>query len=69
MVLQEKGDRTWIKIGESSDRRGDFPVPWDTAKLENRKYEVLGVMHIWAGKGDHEVAVARQNIVEVTVEN
>ena len=66
---RKKGTEACIKIGESSDRRGDFPIAWDTIKLENGAYEVLGLMHVWAGKGDHAVAVARQNIVEVMVEN
>jgi hypothetical protein len=66
---RKRGTETWVKIGESSDRRGDFPVAWDTTNLENGEYEVLGLMHVWAGKGDHEVAVARQNIVNVVIEN
>ena len=66
---RKKGTETWLKIGESSDKKENFPVSWDTTKLENGEYEVLGFMHVWIGKGDREVAVARENIVEVVVEN
>ena len=66
---RKKGTETWIKIGESSNKKENFAVSWDTTNLDNGAYEVLGFMHVWIGKGDREVAVARQNIVEVTVEN
>jgi hypothetical protein len=66
---RKKGMETWIKIGESSDRRENFAVPWDTTKLENGEYEVLGLMHVWVRSGDNEIIVARRNIVEVVVEN
>jgi hypothetical protein len=60
---------TWIKIGESDDRQDNFPVRWDTTKLENGQYEVLGLMHVFVKKGSERRAIARQNVVEVTVEN
>ncbi len=66
---RKKGMETWIKIGESSDRRENFAVPWDTTKLENGEYEVLGLMHVWVRSGDNEIIVARRNIVEVVLEN
>ena len=66
---RKKRTETWIKIGESSDRRGDFPVAWDMIKLEDGDYKVLGLMHVWAVTGDHQVPVARQSIIEVMVEN
>jgi len=66
---RKKGTETWIKIGESSNKKENFAVSWDTTNLENGEYEVLGFMHVWIGKGDREVAVARENIVAVTVEN
>jgi len=66
---RKKGMDTWIKIGESSDRRENFAVPWDTTKLENGEYEILGLMHVWVRSGDKEIIVARRNIVEVAVEN
>ena len=66
---RKKGMETWIKIGESSDRRENFAVPWDTTKLENGEYEVLGLMHVWVRSEDNEIIVARRNIVEVVVEN
>jgi hypothetical protein len=35
---RKKGTETWIKIGESSDKRGHFPVPWANTNLENGEY-------------------------------
>jgi hypothetical protein len=66
---RKKGMETWIKIGESSDRRENFAVPWDTRKLENGEYEVLGLMHVWVRGAEKEIIVARRNIVEVVVKN
>ena len=60
---------TWIKIGESDNRDDNFPTRWDTTTLENGEYEVMGLMHVFALKGNTEVAIARQNIVKVTVKN
>ena len=60
---------TWIKIGESDDRRDNFPVSWDTSSLQNGGYEVLGLMHVHVRKGDAEHIIARQSVVEVTIEN
>jgi hypothetical protein len=66
---RRKNTDTWVKIGESDDRQGNFPTRWDTTSLENGEYEVMGLMHVVALKGNTEVAIARQNIVEVTVKN
>ena len=61
--------KTWIKIGESSDQKNNFAVSWDTTKLANGDYEVLGMMHVFFLSGDKELALARDNIVKVAVEN
>ena len=66
---RKKGTETWVKIGESSDQEQNFAVPWDTTNLENGEYQVLGLMHVSVKTEDEEVIVARQNIVEVSVEN
>ena len=66
---RKKGAGAWIKIGESDDIRGNFSVGWDTVGLENGIYEVLGLMHVYVRKGGEEKAIARQNVVEVNVEN
>lgn len=66
---RKKGIETWIKIGESWDKKENFAVPWDTTRLENGEYEVLGLMHVWVKSGDQEIIVARRNVVEVVVEN
>jgi hypothetical protein len=64
---RKKGTESWIKIGESSDWKNNFSVPWDTDQLENGPYEIMGMMHVVVKKEDGEVVLARQNIVEVTV--
>ncbi|MEW6186388.1 MAG: hypothetical protein AB1585_11700 [Thermodesulfobacteriota bacterium] len=66
---RRKNSETWIKIGESRDEKKNFSVPWDTEKLENGEYEVLGMMHVAIKKEDGEEILARQNIVSVTVNN
>jgi hypothetical protein len=66
---RRKNSDTWIKIGESRDEKNNFSVPWDTQKLENGEYEVLGMMHVLIKTEDGEDILARQNIVSVMVEN
>jgi len=67
--FREKGTETWIKIGESSDKSMNFPVRWDTTALKNGKYEILGLMHVFVRQDGGETAIARENVVEVTVNN
>jgi len=66
---RRKDTESWIKIGESENKLDNFPVMWNTRKLENGQYEILGLMHVFVDTGDAQKAIARQNIVEVTVEN
>jgi hypothetical protein len=66
---RKKGTETWLKIGESSDQEQSFAVPWDTTNLENGEYQVLGLMHVLVKTEGEEYVVARQNIVDVVVEN
>jgi hypothetical protein len=66
---REKGTETWIKIGESSDKAQNFPVRWNTTVLKNGKYEILGLMHVFVRTNGGETAIARENVVEVTVNN
>lgn len=66
---RKKGTNTWIKIGESDDRHENFPVRWDTIGLENGQYEIMGLMHVFVKENREEKAIARENIVEVTVMN
>ena len=66
---RKKNTDTWIKIGESDDRHENFPVRWDTTNLENGQYEVMGLMHVFIKRSDEESAIARENIVEIIVEN
>ena len=66
---RKKNTDTWIKIGESDNRHENFPVRWDTTGLEDGQYEVLGLMHVFVKKDGEEKAIARENVVEVTVEN
>ena len=67
--FRQKDTDTWIKIGESTDRQQNFPVRWDTTRLENGQYEILGLMHVFVREDGGETAIARQNVVEVTVKN
>jgi hypothetical protein len=67
--FRRKGEDTWIKIGESSAIADNFPVSWDTTQLDNGEYEVMGLMHAIVGAGDEELAIARQNIVDITIKN
>lgn len=66
---RKKGSPTWIKIGESEDKEGNFWVTWDTRRLENGQYEVMGMMHVYTGTGGNTNIIARQNKVEITVQN
>ena len=66
---RKKNTDTWVKIGESSNEQQNFPTRWDTTSLENGQYEVMGLMHVYVKKGTAEVAIARQNVVEITVKN
>ncbi|MFW6099004.1 MAG: hypothetical protein ACOC79_00745, partial [Thermodesulfobacteriota bacterium] len=66
---RKKGTGTWIKIGESEDRDENFPVKWDTSDLKNGSYEVLGLMHVFVRHHDVDQVIARQNIVDVTIDN
>jgi len=66
---RSKGATTWIKIGESSDKHENFPTRWDTANLPNGKYEVMGLMHVFVKKDGSEIAIARENVIEVSVKN
>jgi len=66
---RRKGEDTWIKIGESDRREDNFPVRWDTSRLRDGAYEVLGLMHVVVRIDDQESMIARQNIVEVKIQN
>jgi hypothetical protein len=68
---RKKDTDTWIQIGESQDEHRFFPVRWDTTNLENGQYEVMGLMHVFVEEknGSRGKAIARENVVEVTVEN
>jgi len=66
---RQKNETTWIKIGESRDKQANFSVRWDTTGLKNGQYEILGLMHVFVKKNGEETAIARENVVEITVEN
>ncbi len=66
---RKKGTDTWVKIGASADEHQNFPTRWDTTSLKNGQYEVMGLMHIFVKKNGTEIAIARQNVAEVTVQN
>ena len=60
---------SWIKIDESSDKNNNFSVPWDTTRLKNGDYQVLGVMHVSVKMGKDEHVIARQNVMDVKIKN
>jgi hypothetical protein len=66
---RKKGAQTWIKIGESANKRENFPVSWNTSSLENGKYEVLGLMHVFVKQDKVEHGIARQGVAEINVKN
>ena len=66
---RRKNTDTWIKIGESDDKHENFSVRWDTTNIKNGQYEIMGLMHVFVEKDSKGKAIARENIVEVTVEN
>lgn len=66
---RKRGTESWIKIGESDEEKQNFAVTWDTSKLENGSYEILGLMHVFVKEGNREGAIARQGTIPVTVEN
>ncbi len=67
--IRKVGNITWIKVGESDDRASNFPVSWDPTAVENGKYEVLGLMHVFVRVNEQERVIARQSVVEVTIKN
>jgi hypothetical protein len=66
---RKKGMTTWAKIGESDDKRNNFPTRWDTGNLKNGEYEIMGLMHVFIKRNGTEIAIARDNVVEIAVEN
>jgi len=66
---RKKGTETWVKIGESAENYNNYAVSWDTTKLENGDYQVLGLMHVWVKNNGQDLVVARENIADVVVEN
>ena len=67
--IRKKEIHTWIKIGESLDRRGDFAVCFDTSAFRNGKYQVLGFMSIKVKNEDEEVVISRQSIADFELRN
>ena len=66
---RRKGRETWVKIGESDNRKNWFSVPWDTSTVENGDYEILGLVNVMLKKGDEEHVISRQRIADVTIKN
>jgi hypothetical protein len=66
--FRKKDTETWLMIGESMDKQNNFPVRWDTSNLDDGQYEIMGLMHVYVSENGEEKAIARQNIVEVSVQ-
>ena len=64
---RKEGDFSWILIGESDDKAKNFAVDWNTRNLKDGKYEVLGLMHVFAKHDDKEEVIAGQNITVIKV--
>jgi hypothetical protein len=67
--FRKRGQETWIKIGESTDRKNNFPVQWDTTKVKNGEYEIFGLMHVTLRENGNEFVICRQNSAKVQVTN
>lgn len=67
--FRKRGQKTWIKIGESTDRENNFSVKWDTTKVKNGEYQILGLMHVTLRAGGNEFVIFRQSSVKVQVIN
>ncbi len=67
--FRKMGQETWIKIGESTERVNDFSVQWDTTKVKNGEYQILGLMHVTLRENGNEFVICRQNSVKVQVAN
>ena len=67
--FRKRDQETWIKIGESTDRENNFAVQWDTSKLKNGEYQILGSMHVTLRENGNEFVICRQNSSIVKVEN
>jgi hypothetical protein len=59
----------WFSIGHSADATDDFSVTWDTSRLANGRYEVIGLLQLVTGDGQGEKTVARPTVTEVVVKN
>ncbi len=66
---RKKGTGSWLKIGESENKSENFAVQWDTRRLKNGRYEILGLMHVYVNINGKEQAIARQSMVEVSIKN
>ena len=66
---RKNGTEAWIKMGESAEKKDNVAVSWDIIKLDNGEYQVLGLMHVCVKKDRQELVVARENIIDVVVEN
>jgi hypothetical protein len=67
--FRRKDTDSWMKIAESSDKQSNFAVPWETTKVKNGDYQVLGIMRVSVKKGEEELVIARQNILDVAIKN
>jgi len=67
--IRKVNQLTWLKVGEAADQVSNFPGSWDTSKVEDGEYEVLGLMHVFVREGNAQHIVARQNVVQIVVAN
>jgi hypothetical protein len=67
--IRKKGNQTWIKVGESSNRQMDFAVRFESEDFENGDYQVLGFMSVRVRTEDRDIVVSRQNIADLDIRN
>ena len=64
----ENGQYEVMGLMHAFVRKGG-PKKWDAISLANGRYEELGFEPIFVRKDSEETAIARENVVEVTVKN
>jgi len=49
---RKKSSEIWTKVGESCDISRNFSVKWNTTRLENGQYEIIGFMQAFVTNDD-----------------
>ena len=57
-----------VKIGESENQGANSPVSWHAAVVGNVSHDILGMMHRCVREGDLKRILARQNVIQETMQ-